>query len=79
MLYECIARQVFYTMHRFDPPVNASRKERTFAERCTLETYVCIDLKKGNIRECEMMRTEKEGNYSRMRDMQFAPQPATIT
>lgn len=55
MLYESIARQVFDAMHRFDPPVNASRKERTFAERRTLETYVCIDLKKGNIRECEMM------------------------
>lgn len=34
---------------------------------------------KGSIRTCKMARMEKEGNYSRMRNVQIAPQPATTT
>lgn len=50
-------------------------KLRTSAERRTLETHARIDSQKGNILECEVARTLREGNYSRMRDVQFAPQP----
>lgn len=50
-------------------------KLRTSTERRTLETHARIDSHKGNIWECEMARTLREGNYSRMRDVQFSPQP----
>lgn len=50
-------------------------KLRTSAERRTLERHARIDSQKGNIWECEIARTLREGNYSRMRDVQFAPQP----
>lgn len=34
---------------------------------------------KGSIRTCKMARMEKEGNYSSLRKVQIAPQPATAT
>lgn len=50
-------------------------KWRTSTERRTLETHARIYSQKGNIWKCEMAWKLREGNYSRMRDVQFAPRP----